>query len=748
MQRRMLSKEDEAAVGNDELEVRREDQDKINKFSRLHQRETLLEEDLKSRAKEKEDLEEISNELELADEDEKIPYGEPYKLGDAFIMLPLPEVQELLAQGTSKIEKSVSETEAKLHSIREEMELLKVDLYARFGKSINLETYAPPSGPCQHQEIYAPREENGTHIEKDCGNRRTCDRKYNGSTDLEESRESTTTLRDTHTVHRPEDKSQDDGHRTCKSLSPSRSKHVQLDAADAEQRYKLEKADNPPPNESKPPRLVISFAREDPENPYNWSTGRKILVLFGGSVSVVNSTLGSSLPSGAIDYLAEYFHVTSQAQLVLPISLFLVGYVFGPVVFAPLSETYGRRVILVTTFVFYTIFTLACALAPSWPFFLIFRLLCGITASSAIAIVGGLFADIYSDPITRGRAMAFFMAVQATTCGPQLAPIISGFISGVTWRWTFWVGLIIAGLSLAFLFFIPETYGPTILKRRAEKMRKETSNPNIFAPIELEKKGARQMITITLTRPVRMILFEAIVLFTCLYVSIAYAIFYLFFEAYPLIFQDIYDFNTGTGGLPFLAIGVGAFLSVAIFMYWDSVLVRAKKTDASWTLVEENRRLPLACLGGPLYVISLFWLGWTANANIHWMVPILSGLPFGIGFMLIFMALLNYVTDAYEIFAASALAATSACRSIFGAVLPIAARPMYDSLGIAWASSLLAFLSLGMSIIPFAFIRYGDRIRANSKFCQELRERKREYEEEREREESVPSSPKQKTSPG
>ncbi|KAL9027732.1 MAG: hypothetical protein Q9196_003789 [Gyalolechia fulgens] len=74
MQRRMLSKEDEATVGKDDLEVRREDQDKINKFSRLHQRETLLEDELKSRAKEKEDLEEISNELELADENEKIPY--------------------------------------------------------------------------------------------------------------------------------------------------------------------------------------------------------------------------------------------------------------------------------------------------------------------------------------------------------------------------------------------------------------------------------------------------------------------------------------------------------------------------------------------------------------------------------------------------------------------------------------------------------------------------------------------------
>ena len=94
------------------------------------------------------------------------------------------------------------------------------------------------------------------------------------------------------------------------------------------------------------------------------------------------------------------------------------------------------------------------------------------------------------------------------------------------------------------------------------------------------------------------------------------------------------------------------------------------------------------------------------------------------------MALLNYVTDAYEIFAASAMSATSCCRSVFGAVLPLAARPMYYRLGIPWASSLLGFLSLGMTIIPFAFIKYGDRIRANSKFCQQLQDRQEEAEKD------------------
>ncbi len=321
---------------------------------------------------------------------------------------------------------------------------------------------------------------------------------------------------------------------------------------------------------------------------------------------------------------------------------------------------------------------------------------------------------------------------KSTTAGPQVAPIISGFVSVVTWRWTFWFGLIFAGGSLVLLLFLPETYGPTILKSRARRMRKKSGNPNVFAPIERTKKGAKQMISVTLMRPLHMIAFEAIVLFTCIYLSIAYAIFYLFFEAYPLIFQGIYQMNTGVSGLAFLPILVGAVIAFGIFVYYDSILQRAKKAKKHWASIEEYRRLPLACLGGPLYVISLIWLGWAANANVHWIVPMLAGLPFGIAFMLIFMALLNYITDAYEVYAASAMAAASICRSIFGAILPLAASPMYGELGIAWASTLLGFLSLAMCGIPFAFIKYGDRIRANSRFCNELKERKVEAAREKE----------------
>ncbi|CEJ79903.1 Putative Gim complex component GIM3-like protein [[Torrubiella] hemipterigena] len=133
LQRRMLSKEDEAA---DEVEVRREDQDKINRFSRLHQREIALSEELQTKLKEKEELDDLSTELELADEDEKVQY----KIGDAFFHLPLEQAQEMLSTAVSRLEEDFSALEEKQRSVQDQMQSLKVDLYARFGKQINLET--------------------------------------------------------------------------------------------------------------------------------------------------------------------------------------------------------------------------------------------------------------------------------------------------------------------------------------------------------------------------------------------------------------------------------------------------------------------------------------------------------------------------------------------------------------------------------------------------------------------------------
>ncbi|KAL2001327.1 hypothetical protein VTN02DRAFT_1907 [Thermoascus thermophilus] len=469
-------------------------------------------------------------------------------------------------------------------------------------------------------------------------------------------------------------------------------------------------------------KTVVSFGPDDPSNPVNWSEKKKLFVVVAGMMQVMNSMIGSSLPSGAISYIAKDFNITNQEKLVLPISVFLIGYVVGPLLWGPLSESYGRKRPMLITFILFNIFTMACAVARTFTSLLIFRLFNGVMASAPIATLGGVYADIYNDPTKRGRAMAYYMA--CTTLGPVIGPWVSGFVSVVSWRWSFWIGLIYGGLTLPLVVFLPETYAPVILQRRAKMLRKETGNKSIVAPLDLENRDLKQTLIVILTRPLRMIVYESIVSFTCLYLALAYAIFYLFFQAYPIIFQGIYGMSAGVAGLCFLPIGAGAFIACGIFLWYDSFLARAKARGAKWSEVEESRRLPLACVGGPLYVVSLFWIGWTASPNIHWAVPMVSGVMFGIGFVLIFMAMLNYLSDAYETFAASAQSASSCCRSIFGAVLPLAAKPMFNRLGVHWACSLLAFLSLGLSVIPFAFIRYGDRIRKNSRFCQQLRRMK------------------------
>ncbi|KAF2485762.1 Prefoldin subunit-domain-containing protein [Neohortaea acidophila] len=135
LSRRMLSREEEEEIG-EEKEVRKEDQDKINRFSRIHSRHKLLEGELKAKQKNKEDLEEISTELELADDDDKVPY----KIGDSFFSLPVPEVQELLSSSVEKIDEQVTALEEKMSGLNDEMSELKAALYGRFGRSINLET--------------------------------------------------------------------------------------------------------------------------------------------------------------------------------------------------------------------------------------------------------------------------------------------------------------------------------------------------------------------------------------------------------------------------------------------------------------------------------------------------------------------------------------------------------------------------------------------------------------------------------
>lgn len=112
------------------------------------------------------------------------------------------------------------------------------------------------------------------------------------------------------------------------------------------------------------------------------------------------------------------------------------------------------------------------------------------------------------------------------------------------------------------------------------------------------------------------------------------------FAAFPIIFQQLYGLSLGQCGLVQLSIGAGCVLALPIYYMYEKVLRRAQANKRPWTAKEEYRRLPLAFLGGPLFVVSLFWLAWTSRVDVPFAVPMLAGIPFGMGFMCIFIALL------------------------------------------------------------------------------------------------------------
>lgn len=255
------------------------------------------------------------------------------------------------------------------------------------------------------------------------------------------------------------------------------------------------------------------------------------------------------MPSGALDALSEHFSVTRRLDLTLLNSLYMVGYVLGPLLFGPLSEYIGRRPVLIGTFCGYLTMMLACSGAPNFSALLAFRLLCGICAAAPTTVISGLYADILDVPSHRGTAMAVYMSV--TTMGPLAGPIISGFASIPSWRWPFWVAAMIAALGLPLVLTIPETFAPVLQNREAKRRQKEGvagGESGAAEPVELHAFNPRKIFL----RPAYLLVTEPILLSTSLYLTLAYAVFYLMFQAYPIVFQDLYGLEPGIAGLAYI----------------------------------------------------------------------------------------------------------------------------------------------------------------------------------------------------
>lgn len=374
-----------------------------------------------------------------------------------------------------------------------------------------------------------------------------------------------------------------------------------------------------------------------------------------------------------IHSVTHEFREVSAVGAIIPFSIFVLGYAFGPIIAAPCSETFGRRIVYWTCIPCYAFFILGAGLAKTFPTLIICRFLAGIFGSPGVTIGSGVIADIWS---AEERTVPMAALVVAPFVGPsvgyvffphlrawdvfdkgrfKLTPEIRVLVGGFVvktqeWRWTQWTTLFFSVAIYISCLFMRETYKKTILTRRARRLG---LSPPSHQPTSTQT--ALHFITVTLIRPMHMLLTEPVVGFLSLYVSFAFATVYAFYAAIPWAFERVYAFSITSQGLVFLSLMIGYVAAIGIILT-SARLLKERRRRKNAAIVENvgeviaaspEENLYLAMLGSPLLPVALFAFGWTARREVHWIVPMAAIVMLGGGTLLIFVSKSLYLSGFF-----------------------------------------------------------------------------------------------------
>ncbi|KAK6458477.1 putative transporter [Scheffersomyces xylosifermentans] len=473
----------------------------------------------------------------------------------------------------------------------------------------------------------------------------------------------------------------------------------------------------PPALPDRSPYVVAYDGPNDPIHPHNFPLWKKVAYSASVGMAALSVSMGSALFAEGSAQLVEQFHIGSVTAT-LGTSLFVLGFASGPIIYGPLSELFGRKIVMIISSFGYMCFSFAVATSKDIQSIMICRFFAGFVGAAPLVVAAAVMADLFSAK-ARGTAIAVFAMILFG--GPMLAPIIGGFIvknESLGWRWTSYLCGIIGALSLFMnSFILEETHHAIILVRKAEILRRRTGNWGIFAPQEEISLSMKEIVEKNITRPLVMLFTEPILFLITLYNAFIYGMLYLFLTAIPLIFMGQYHFAQGIAELPYLAMLIGTFLGGLVIIYFEKRYNIAMDNNGGKPVPEE--RLPPMMIGSFFFAGGIFWLGWAGAypQNVHWMVPTVGAGFVGFGLILIFLPCMNYIIDCYLFFAASALAGNTFLRSAFGAVFPLFARQMFVNMKIQWASTLLGCIAIIMIPVPFLFYKFGRTLRDKSKFA-------------------------------
>ncbi|BGP38291.1 hypothetical protein JCM10449v2_002222 [Rhodotorula kratochvilovae] len=466
------------------------------------------------------------------------------------------------------------------------------------------------------------------------------------------------------------------------------------------------------------PIRLVGFSDPDPLNPQCWSTPRRVcitallalLCTWVGACSAMNASLWREA--------AADLGVGTEVVMNLDTALFLAGFGLAAPLWAPLSELAGRNPIYFVSLLLLALFEIGAALSRTLASRLVLRFLAGCAATTPLSNAGAAMGDLWNED---ERSAAFGVFGVGGFLGPCLGPVISGWIaqSGWSYRWADWVQAIGAAVLLVVSFLLlPETYPPTLLALKAAAIRRRSRSAAYLTPLEQTRRqiSFAHDFRLTLARPFAMLAREPIVVCFCAYLTLVFIIMFGNLTGYPHIFAP-YALSPGLSGSLFLSIALGLFLCALAtpLMRADyrRCVARAAKAGAA---VQPEVRLRVAIVGTWAVPGSLFWAAWVTRADVSIWASLGAQALFGIGVWCCFYSTFLYTIDSYGHKAASALAALTFLRYPIAGGAVLFTPFMYERLNPHYTLTLLACLSLLLSLVPWGFCRFGARIRGWSRW--------------------------------
>ncbi|RJE23736.1 multidrug transporter [Aspergillus sclerotialis] len=397
--------------------------------------------------------------------------------------------------------------------------------------------------------------------------------------------------------------------------------------------------------------------------------------------------------------ISELFNIdeTSFPHSYWPVTTWATGGACSALFILPLAEDFGTRPVFLITYLIFLCFLIPQTVSQSFAALVVTRFFAGgcvaILANTAAGVVGNLWKTEWSRSIP--VSLYIFGYMSDSSMGPVMGAAI---FHSLSWRWIGYMQLIWFGaLFPLYYFFFYESCGDAILARRARSMRTKTEDIHTEKKTVASSHISLQGLIVSVTRPVILFCTEPV-----LFVSTLLSAFTTGFVQCAIVIAEC----------------IGWSLNImSRKLYFASA---SRNTEVPGAPIPEAR-LYLAVLGGVFGLSGgMFTYAWTSYSSIPWIAPSIGLGMVGAGSVLVVTGVSDYVVDAYSQYSGSAMGAVATGEKIFSAFLPLATMSLYEHLGFQWASTLLALISLVLSLVPTLMFIWGREVRVRSPFMNEM----------------------------